>query len=366
MEYVMEYGWHTNLPRLETRNYIDVFEHDIKYNEMPYMNAKKLLELAKLEFNIFHSIQQNELKHISRWWKDSGLSLLNFARHRHVEYYTLASCFAIDPEHSTFRLGFAKICHLSTVLDDIYDTFGTMDELKLFTKAIKRWDPSTIEWLPEYMKGVYMVLYETVNELGREAKKSQGRDMINYVRRAWEAYIDSYMKEAEWISSGCVPTFEEYYENGKVSFGYRIATLQPILTLGIPFPQHILQQIDFPSRFNSLACGILRLKGDTRCYKADEERGEEASCISCYRKDNPGLTEEDVVNHIHAMVSDLIKELNWELLRPDSNVPISSKKHAFDITRAIHHGYKHRDGYSIANNEMKNLVMIIVLEPVPM
>jgi hypothetical protein len=83
----------------------------------------------------------------------------------------------------------------------------------------------------------------------------------------WEDYIDSYMKEVEWISSGCLPSFEEYYENGKVSFGYRISKLQPILTLDIPFPDHILQEIDFSSRFNSLAAGILRLKGDTRCYK---------------------------------------------------------------------------------------------------
>lgn len=106
----------------------------------------------------------------------------------------------------------------------------------------------------------------------------------------WEAYIDSYMKEAKWISSGYLPTFEEYLDNGKISFGSRIATLQPILTLTDPLPLHILQEIDFPSKFNDLICAILRLKGDTRCYKADSARGEEASSISCYMKDNPGLT----------------------------------------------------------------------------
>ena len=74
-----------------------------------------------------------------RWWQDSGLPKLTFARHRHVEFYTLASCIGIEPKHSAFRLGFAKTCYLNTVLDDIYDTFGTMDELELFTEAVRRW-----------------------------------------------------------------------------------------------------------------------------------------------------------------------------------------------------------------------------------
>nr|F2XFA6.1 RecName: Full=(R)-linalool synthase 1, chloroplastic; AltName: Full=Terpene synthase TPS-Lin 1; Short=PsTPS-Lin-1; Flags: Precursor [Picea sitchensis]ADZ45501.1 (-)-linalool synthase [Picea sitchensis] len=364
--YVLEHGWHTNLPRLEARNYIDVFGQDPIYGTPNIKMTQKLLEIAKLEFNIFHSLQQKELKHLSRWWKDSVFSQLTFPRHRHVEYYTLASCIDIDPQHSSFRLGFAKISHLGTVLDDIYDTFGTMDELELFTAALKRWHPSATKWLPEYMKGVYMMLYETVNEMAREADKSQGRDTLNYARQAWEAYIDSYMKEAKWISSGFLPTFEEYLDNGKVSFGYRIGTLQPILTLGTPFPHHILQEIDFPSSLNRLACSILRLKGDIHTYQAERSRGEKSSCISCYMKDNPGSTEEDAVTYINAMVNKSLKELNWEFLRPDSNAPITSKKHAFDILRAFYHLYKHRDGFSVARNEIRNLVKTTVIEPVPL
>eukprot|EP00253_Pinus_taeda_P018318 PITA_18318 len=329
------------------------------------MKTQKLLELAKLEFNMFHSLQQQELKLLSRWWKDSGFSQMTFPRHRHVEYYTLASCIDSELQHSSFRLGFAKISHLGTVLDDIYDTFGTMDELELFTAAVKRWHPSATEWLPEYMKGVYMVLYETVNEMAGEAEKSQGRDTLNYARNALEAYIDAYMKEAKWIFSGFLPTFEEYLDNGKVNFGYRIGTLQPILTLGIPFPHHILQEIDFPSRLNDVACSILRLKGDIHTYQAERSRGEKSSCISCYMEENPESTEEDALNHINSMVDKLIKKLNWEYLRPDSNVPITSKKHAFHILRAFYHLYKYRDGFSVANYEIKNLVMTTVIEPVP-
>jgi len=365
IEYALEYGWDTNLPRLETRIYIDVFGQDSIY-ETPFMKTEKLVELAKLEFNIFRSLQQRELQCLSRWWKDYGFPQLTFTRHRHVEYYTMASCIAIDPQHSAFRLGFSKMCHLITVLDDIYDTFGTMDELELFTAAIKRWASSSIECLPEYMKGVYMALYDSVNEMARDAEKCQGRDTLNYVRGAWEAHLDSYLKEAKWISSGYLPSFEEYLDNAKISSGFRTSILQPILALGDPLPHHILQEIDFPSKFNDFASAILRLKGDTRCYKADRARGEEASCISCYMKDNPGSTEEDALNHINAMINDLIKEQNWELLRPDNNVPISSMKHAFNVSRAFHYGYKYRDGYSIASIEVKNLVKRTVLEPIPL
>lgn len=365
IEYLLEFGWHTNLPRMETRMYIDVFGEHTTF-ETPYLIRQKLLELAKLEFNIFHSLVKRELQSLTRWWKDYGFPQITFSRHRHVEYYTLAACIANDPKHSAFRLGFGKICHMITVLDDIYDTFGTVEELELLTAAFKRWDPSSIDCLRDFMRGVYMAVYDNINEMAREAQKIQGRDTVSYVRKSWETFIDAYMQEAKWISSGYLPTFDEYLENGRVSFGSRITTLEPMLTLGFPLPPRILQEIDFPSKLNELICAILRLKGDTQCYKADRARGEEASSVSCYMKDHPGITEEDAVNQINAMVNNLTKELNWELLRPDSGVPISYKKVAFDICRVFHYGYKYRDGFSVASVEIKNLVTRTVVETVPL
>ena len=105
--------------------------------------------------------------------------------------------------------------------------------------------------------------------------------------------------------------------------------------------------------------------------QAERSRGEQASSISCYMKDNPRSTEEDAVSHIIDMISEKIKELNWELLKPNSVAPISSKKHAFDILRAFYHLYKYhlykyRDGFSISKLETKKLVMRTVLEPVPL
>jgi alpha-farnesene synthase len=67
------------------------------------------------------------------WWKDSGSPHMTFTRHRHVEYYTWASSIMFEPHHSAFRLTFAKASHVITILDDMYDLFGIVDEVKLFT-----------------------------------------------------------------------------------------------------------------------------------------------------------------------------------------------------------------------------------------
>lgn len=69
-----------------------------------------------------------------------------------------------------------------------------MDEIELFTEAVRRWDPSETERLPDYMKAVYMVLYNALTETAIEAEKTQGRDTLNYARNAWEVYRVVYSR----------------------------------------------------------------------------------------------------------------------------------------------------------------------------
>ena len=73
-----------------------------------------------------------------RWWRESYLSKLNFARHRHVEYFFMACAICEDERYSAFRFGLAKFSTIATYIDDIYDTYGTLDELKILTEAIKK------------------------------------------------------------------------------------------------------------------------------------------------------------------------------------------------------------------------------------
>jgi len=72
------------------------------------------------------------------WFRDSGLPLFTFARERPLEFYFLIAAGTYEPQYAKCRFLFTKVACLQTVLDDMYDTYGTLDELKLFTEAVRR------------------------------------------------------------------------------------------------------------------------------------------------------------------------------------------------------------------------------------
>jgi hypothetical protein len=74
-----------------------------------------------------------------RWWKDMGLAnKLSFTRDRLMECYFWTIGMAFEPQLSNFRKGLTKVAALVTTIDDVYDVYGTLDELELFTDAVER------------------------------------------------------------------------------------------------------------------------------------------------------------------------------------------------------------------------------------
>eukprot|EP01018_Ginkgo_biloba_P025771 Gb_19685 [translate_table: standard] len=345
-KYALDYPWRNSLPRLEARNFIDAYAGQSTATSLgifPINSSNeyrlKCLELAKLDFNMLQSSHQKEMQLVSRWWRQSGLADLTFARHRHVEFSFWAAAMAPEPGFSKFRIAFAKLCTLVTIIDDIHDTYGTVDELIL---SQRQWDLSLMDRLPEYMRICFKVLYEVVNELATEAKNTRGHEYV--------------------------PTMEEYIDNGIISFGLGLVTLHGMLLWNQPLTDHILREIDMPSRFHRLVGLTALLRGDCQGFRIEKARGEVASSVSCYMKDNPGCKEEDALKYIDAVVDDLFKGLNWELFKPD-NINNDSmwniKKHAFNIARGTQFFYTHRDGFKDSATDINDHVRKALIEPVP-
>ena len=74
-----------------------------------------------------------------RWWLDIGLSRkLKFYRDRLVQLYIWSLAIIPEPQFAICQKELTKVGQLLTILDDVYDIYGTLDELELFTDAMER------------------------------------------------------------------------------------------------------------------------------------------------------------------------------------------------------------------------------------
>ncbi|GFP86807.1 (r)-limonene synthase [Phtheirospermum japonicum] len=125
--------WRTQRPN--SRWFINAYERRRPCNMNPIV-----LELAKLDFNIVQATHQQELKHVSKWWEQTWLAKkLPFARDRLVEcYFWTIGGFLFEPRYGYARIMATKVNALVTTIDDMFDVYGTFEELQLFNDAIQR------------------------------------------------------------------------------------------------------------------------------------------------------------------------------------------------------------------------------------
>ncbi|GJR50629.1 R-linalool synthase QH1, chloroplastic-like protein [Tanacetum coccineum] len=110
-----------------------------------------LIELAKLDFDMVQAIHLEDLKHASSW--DTKLT---FARDLLVENFLWTVGFSYLPHFNRGRRTITKVAAIITTLDDVYDVFGTLDELEKFTDVINRWDIKAIEQLPGLHEDMFL------------------------------------------------------------------------------------------------------------------------------------------------------------------------------------------------------------------
>ncbi|XP_037494529.1 LOW QUALITY PROTEIN: probable terpene synthase 12 [Jatropha curcas] len=153
------------------------------------------------------------------WWNNLELAKnLRFSRDRVMEcfFWTvgMAVGMAFEPQFSRCRKGLTKVTSFITTIDDVYDIYGTLDELQLFTEAIERWDVNAVKDLPYYMKLSFLALYNTVNEMAYDTLKDNGEIIIPHLAKAWGDLCKAFLQEAKWAHNKSTPSFEEYIENG--------------------------------------------------------------------------------------------------------------------------------------------------------
>lgn len=127
-------------------------------------------------------------------------------------------------------------------IDDIYDVYGTLDEIELFTNAIERWDFNSIQHLLDYMKICFLGLYNFVNEIVYKILKEQNFDVLPFLKRAWVDLAKAYHEEARWCHGGYKPTLEEYLRNGLNSTAILVCIVQSYICSINPLTKEVVPQ----------------------------------------------------------------------------------------------------------------------------
>nr|Q5SBP3.1 RecName: Full=R-linalool synthase, chloroplastic; Flags: Precursor [Ocimum basilicum]AAV63789.1 R-linalool synthase [Ocimum basilicum] len=328
---------HLRMARLEARRFIEQYGKQSDHDG-------DLLELAILDYNQVQAQHQSELTEITRWWKQLGLvEKLGFGRDRALECFMWTMGILPHPKYSSSRIESAKAAALLYVIDDIFDTYGKMDELILFTDAIRRWDLEAMEGLPEYMKICYMALYNTTNEICYRVLKDTGRIALPYLKSVWIETIEAYMVEVKWFSGGSAPKLEEYIENGASTVGAYMVLVHLFFLIGEGLThQNVLffKQKPYHKPF-SAAGRIFRLWDDLGTSQEEEERGDMASSIRLFMKEYKLSTVEEARSCVLEEISRLWKDLNEGLISIKDALPLTIVKVALNIARTSQVVYKH-------------------------
>ncbi|MCL7034546.1 hypothetical protein MKW94_015581 [Papaver nudicaule] len=326
-----------------------------------------LFEFGKLDFNMVQANYQRELVYLSKWWREElDLSTVcHFARDRLVENLMGQVGFYHEPKFGNCRQQCAQISQFVNTIDDVYDVYGSMDELKLFTEAVERWDINRMEHLPHYMKICFLALYNTVNEMAYEVLQKHGLDVIQYLKNAWSDLCKAYLVEAEWFSNGYTPTLEEYLENGWISVGVPMIQIHVYFLLDdYPISKEALDcfKNGYPDilRWTSL---IIRLVDDLATSTDELKRGDVPKSIQCYMK-HAGVSEYMARKHIKHLVGETWKKINTNDSKALSIFPKSYINALKNITRASQCYYNPGDGVGIPDTHVKNWVESIIVEPI--
>nr|QBL52481.1 trans-beta-farnesene synthase [Vitis vinifera] len=344
------------LERLEARPFMSIYQDEASH-------SKALLKLAKLDFNLLQSLYKKELSNILRWWKDLDFSSnLPFVRDRVVEGYFWIAIACFEPQYSYARRIQTKLHALLITTDDIFDAYGTLEELELYTEAIGRWDINSIHQLPEYMKPCYQAVLDFFKEI--EMQNTERSYCVHHAQDAMKNLVQAFLVEAKWFHGKYIPTIEEYMRDALVSSGATVFAIISFIVMGEIATKEVFDWVQQNPKIVRALSTVMRLMNDMATHKFEQESGHIASSIECYMKQH-GVSEQQAYEEFHKQLENAWKDINEECLRPTA-VPMLLLSRLLNLCRAADVVYKgQKDAFTHLGEVMKNNISMLLIDPVP-
>ncbi|KAG2301601.1 hypothetical protein Bca52824_030252 [Brassica carinata] len=360
--HALEMPYHWRMRRLEARWYIDAYEkkHDKNID---------LFEFAKIDFNIVQSYHQEELEYVSSWWEETCLAnQLPFVRDRIVENYFWTVGVISEPQFGYIRRILAVVIAFITTIDDIYDVYGTLEELELFTVMVDKWDVNRLDELPEYMRTCFLILFNETNNVGCDILKYKHINVIPLLKKSWADLCKEYLVEANWYKKGYKPSVKEYMQNAWISVSAPVILNYFYCVFSDQISTQVMETLS-QNRQDVVRCSgtVFRLANDLGTSPDEMARGDVLKSIQCYMHET-GASEEEARAHVQQMISETWDEMNYVTQTANSSSSLSRGfvKAALNLGRMSQCMYQHGDGHGFPDKaKTVDRVMSLLVNPIP-
>ncbi|KAI0492370.1 hypothetical protein KFK09_026641 [Dendrobium nobile] len=331
--------------RLEAREYLSIYEEEKNRSEL-------LLEFAKLDYHLVQSIHLEELLHLTLWKNSMALlESLPFARDRFVELHFWMIGAYFEPCYSRARIMTTKLLILTSILDDIYDQYGTLEE----------WELEGVDQLPKYLQHFCVVLYKTFNDFEDELSSEQNSFRIGFLKKEMNKLAHAYFDETRWGNEHYIPSMQEHLHISLLSCAYPMLFCASFVGMYEVIPRNAFEWVtEFPEIVKA-SCFICRVMNDITSDEHEKVGNHVATIVESYAKDNE-CTKEEACKKLKVMVEDAWKTLNLEYLM--TNLPLFLVRPIFNLTRVMELFYKDTDNYTNPFGSMRDNIKLVMVEPI--
>ncbi|KEH38225.1 Ent-kaurene synthase [Medicago truncatula] len=365
---VLKFPHHANLERLLNRRSVEHYNADetrilkTSYRSCNLAN-QEILKLAVEDFNLCQSIQNKELKQLSRWIVESKLDKLDFARQKLAYCYFSSAATLYSPELSDARISWAKNGVLTTVVDDFFDVGSSEEEQVNLIQLMEKWDVDVnTVFCSEAVKIIFSAVRSTICEIGEKSVERQGRNVKDNVIKIWLDLMRSMFTEAEWSRTKTIPTIDDYMQNAYVSFALGPIVLPALYLVGPKLSDDASENQELDHLFKTMSTSG-RLLNDIQGFKRESEEGK-LNAVSLHMVHGNGVvTYEDTTDKLKGVIEDNRRELlRLVLQEKGSFVPRDCKDLFWKMMKVLNLFYMKDDGFT--SNEMHSTVNAVLKDPI--
>ncbi|CAL1371739.1 unnamed protein product [Linum trigynum] len=327
-----------------------------------------LAKLAVEDFNSLQSSHRGELQHLMMWLEEKGLDEMRLAKVRMGYCYFSAVATFSDADHSDARILFSKHALLVSLVDDLFDMFGTHEEILNLVHLFERWDanrPTSSQFSSERVETLYWAIHSTICENVEKAFPTQGRSVMNHIVELWVEMLKGMLKEAEWSKTNTIPTLEEYSTNATITLGVGAFLVPALYLAGQKLSEEVVKGPKFQKLFRETSnCG--RLLNDSRGYEREAAEGKPNAVLLRMKQGKGGNgAEEEAMEEVERSIENLTRQvLEMALDEKDyGQVPSEIRDMFWKSIQVFYLFYMKEDLYH-ASTKLVNVVESVINEPI--